>query len=159
MHFCFFFRKTIKNKHVGEGFIEQAIKCNGHGYVLKESDFDTLSRAIFEVYDKGYYFNEHFNYEKLLKFATHKQIPVNGKGQKEVKLNEREVEFVRLLCDEKTDTEIADIMGLALNTAKSYRKDIMRKVNAKKTIGIIVYAIKQFSLKNQFSYLSNVNIW
>ncbi|MEW6608379.1 MAG: LuxR C-terminal-related transcriptional regulator [bacterium] len=52
-------------------------------------------------------------------------------------LNQREQDIVRLLIEERGNKEIAQILGLSLNTIKSYLKILMRKLSVTSRAGII----------------------
>ena len=53
------------------------------------------------------------------------------------KLNRREGELVRLLMADKGNKEIADALGLSLNTVKGYLKLLMRRLDVGTRAGII----------------------
>ena len=53
------------------------------------------------------------------------------------KLTRREKELVRLLLSEKSNKEIAHILGLSLNTVKGYLKLLMRRLGVGSRTGII----------------------
>jgi len=53
------------------------------------------------------------------------------------KLNKREQDIVRLLIQERGNKEIAQVLGLSLNTIKSYLKILMRKLGVTSRAGII----------------------
>jgi DNA-binding CsgD family transcriptional regulator len=53
------------------------------------------------------------------------------------KLNKREQDIVRLLIEERNNTDIAHLLGLSLNTIKSYMKILMRKLGVTSRAGII----------------------
>jgi DNA-binding CsgD family transcriptional regulator len=52
-------------------------------------------------------------------------------------LNKREQEIVELLIKERGNQEIADALGLSLNTIKSYLRILMRKLGVSSRAGII----------------------
>ena len=52
-------------------------------------------------------------------------------------LNQRERDIVRLLIKERGNKEIAEVLGLSLNTIKSYLKILMRKLGVSSRAGII----------------------
>jgi len=56
---------------------------------------------------------------------------------RQCKLNQREQDIVRLLIEEKGNKEIAEVLGLSLNTIKSYLKILMRKLGVSSRAGVI----------------------
>jgi DNA-binding NarL/FixJ family response regulator len=56
---------------------------------------------------------------------------------RQCKLNQREQDIVRLLIEDKGNKEIAQVLGLSLNTIKSYLKILMRKLGVSSRAGVI----------------------
>jgi DNA-binding CsgD family transcriptional regulator len=52
-------------------------------------------------------------------------------------LNKRELDIVRLLIEERGNKDIAEVLGLSLNTIKSYLRILMRKLGVSSRAGII----------------------
>lgn len=126
--------------HKGASFIENAIAKGASGYISKDEDIDVVLDAIREVHQNGYFFNENISFKSIQQFmATGKIKPVHLKDEV---LGPKEIEFTRYMCEEKTDREIAEIMGLSVNTALTYRKNIMKKLGVTKSIGVVIWAIK-----------------
>ncbi|TNE52771.1 MAG: response regulator transcription factor [Bacteroidetes bacterium] len=126
--------------HEGSSFVETAISQGGSGYLSKDEDIEIVIEAIREVHEKGYYFNENLSFKMIQEFLNSGKI--NPLRLKKNILSPKEIEFTTLLCQEKTDREIAELMGLSLNTALTYRKNIMKKIGTNKSIGIVIWAIK-----------------
>ena len=60
----------------------------------------------------------------------------------DITLKEREIEFLKLCCSERTYKEIADVMCLSPKTVENYREALFEKLEAKSRIGLVLYAIK-----------------
>ena len=56
---------------------------------------------------------------------------------REWKLSKREQDLVQLLFSDLSNKEIANHLGLSLNTVKSYMKFLMRKLNVTSRMGIV----------------------
>lgn len=117
----------------GQAFVKKATESSGSGYLEKESETDTLVEAIFAARDHEFSRNE---------FVTGKVNRPFMENSTKKDLTEREKGFIRLVCDEKSMEEIAQEMGITINTARTYRQRILNKIGAKKTAGIVSYAIK-----------------
>jgi len=57
-------------------------------------------------------------------------------------LNERELEFMRLVCTECTYKEIADQMYLSPRTIDGYRDALFEKLNVRTRVGLAMYAVR-----------------
>ena len=58
-------------------------------------------------------------------------------------LTERELEVLRLICQELTTTEIAGKLFLSPRTVEGHRNNILLKIGARNTAGIVVYAMSK----------------
>ncbi|MBX2845942.1 MAG: LuxR C-terminal-related transcriptional regulator, partial [Saprospiraceae bacterium] len=58
-------------------------------------------------------------------------------------ISEREREIIRLIADEFTTKEIAEQLHLSPHTIESHRQNIMLKLGAKNSAGLVKYAIQK----------------
>lgn len=56
--------------------------------------------------------------------------------------NPREKEIIKLICEEKTSQEMADMLNIGVKTVNLERGRILEKMNVKTTAGVAIYAIK-----------------
>ena len=54
----------------------------------------------------------------------------------------KEIAIIKLICQENTNKEIADVFGLSKRSVEGYRENILLKMKAKNTAGIVVFAIR-----------------
>ena len=66
----------------------------------------------------------------------------NFESKEDFALTPREVEFIKLLCRDLADKEIAYKMDVAYNTATTFRQNIENKLGIKSKVGIAVWAIR-----------------
>lgn len=59
-----------------------------------------------------------------------------------IAISRREEEVVRLILDEYTTKEIASKLYISTETVSSHRKNIMQKLNARNTAGLVRRAIE-----------------
>jgi DNA-binding CsgD family transcriptional regulator len=60
----------------------------------------------------------------------------------DAQLSEREIEIIKLICQELTNKEIASRLFISSRTVDGHREKILRKINARNVTGIVLYAIK-----------------
>lgn len=144
---CIEIRKRYKEvgvifltSHISNQFIQHAVKVGGHGYLSKNSDVDEILEAINEVREKGYYYNDLFHIDLVKDLLSKGNVKQDF--PKVVDLTPREIDFLRLLCKEMTDAEIANELNISPLSAETYRKNLLKKVGVKKAIGLAIYAVK-----------------
>ena len=113
--------------------IQECITNGVKGYLLKNDEVSELVNAIEAVVDTGYYFDDRVS-RVLITMLVEKN--------KKVALTETEIEVIKLICDEHTNSEIAAKLDVSLRTIDTYRQRILEKTKAKNTAGIVMYAIK-----------------
>lgn len=111
--------------------VMKMITNGAKGYLLKDTHPKTFREALLEVDQKGFYYSEMVSGFLISKLGNDKIV-----------LKEREVEFIKLACTEKTYKEIADGMCLSPKTIDGYRENLFQKLEIKTRIGLVLYAIK-----------------
>ena len=74
-------------------------------------------------------------------------------AQPEAKLNDKEMLILKLMCEEKSTKEIADMVDLSPRTVEAIRDKLKVKTGAKSTAGLIMYAVKNNILKMIFNHM------
>lgn len=111
--------------------IQRMLKCGVHGYVLKDVSVDALLEAIQRVYQGEYYVTP--DVDNILK---------RGRST-EISITEVEKSILRLLCEGRTNPEIANQLYLSTETVNWYRKRLLAKFNAKNTVCLVTYVLKE----------------
>ncbi len=109
------------------------LRFGAKGYLMKDTKKEVLEEALINVLEKGYY---HTNTISQLLIGS-----LNKEKEKTI-LKEREVEFIKHACSEKTYKEIAELMFLSPKTIEGYRDSLYEKLNIKNRIGLVLYAIR-----------------
>jgi DNA-binding NarL/FixJ family response regulator len=122
-----------------EDAIIRMLKSGARGYILKDVEPAELKAALDSVMQKGYYYSEMVT-GKLIHSISGEKAGPNITGT--IDLNDREMEFLKFACTEKTYKEIAEAMFLSPRTIDGYRDDLFEKLQVKTRIGLAVYAIK-----------------
>lgn len=124
-----------------ENLIIDMLEAGARGYLLKNSHKDEIMDAIRLVhYGQTFYCKT--TSAKLVsmiaksKFNPHKKTPAPD-------FTEREIQIIKLVCEQLSNKEIADRLNLSVRTIEGYREKIQEKMEVKNTAGIVVYAIKK----------------
>jgi DNA-binding NarL/FixJ family response regulator len=121
-----------------EQFILHLISEGVNGYLLKNADPIEMEQAILKVYEKDFYFSEDIS-SLVLK-------NLNKKEKAETIFNpdfsERELQFLKLICKQYTNAEIAENFDVSIRTAEGYRQKLVEKTGAKNIAGLVVLALK-----------------
>lgn len=124
-----------------ENYYLSMIEAGACGFLLKNSNFQEVEKAIIDVYnDKSYISIEILN--NILK-QPQKMSLINVNDE----LTDREDEILLLICKGLTNNEIADRLGLSKRTVDKHRENLLMKTQSKNTANLVIYAIKNGHLK------------
>ncbi|HEX5422715.1 MAG TPA: response regulator transcription factor [Candidatus Acidoferrales bacterium] len=116
--------------HSEDTLVRQALDAGACGYVLKNAVDLDLAAAIRKVAA-----GEEVLSPQLARTET-------LKGERQGALTARELEILQLIVDGKSNKEIADKLGLSVNTVSVHRANIMDALGIHKTAELVVYAIR-----------------
>jgi DNA-binding NarL/FixJ family response regulator len=125
-------------------FIQDLVSKGAHGFLPKNADFETLINAIHEIYDLGYFFSGRINRKLVNELLVAQSIMPTFK---EVLLNERELETLRLICEDRLNSEISEKLGVSERTVDRYRTTLYEKTKAKTVAGLVLFALKHNLIK------------
>ena len=124
-------RIIVLSYHSEYTVIQRMLKCGVHGYVLKDASVEVLLEAIQRAYQGEN--NVTPDVDDILK---------RGRST-EVSISEVEKNILRLLCEGRTNPEIASELYLSTETVNWYRKRLLSKFNAKNTVCLVTYVMKE----------------
>jgi DNA-binding NarL/FixJ family response regulator len=125
--------------HNDHSIITRMMEVGANSYLTKDSDPETIYQAIITCYNDDFFFNDLTN-KALLNGLRNKRAP--EPEQAEVHLSEKEITILRLMCEEKSTKEIADIVDLSPRTVEAIRDKLKSKTGARSMAGLVLYAIK-----------------
>lgn len=129
-----------------EAAIIRMLKNGARGYVLKDSDISDVKAAIESVVSKGYYHSDLVT-GKLIHSINHLDSPAHSSIKELLKLNTKEIEFLKYACTEMSYKEIAEKMFLSPRTVEGYRDNLFEKLAVKSRVGLVLFAIKNGIVK------------
>ncbi len=143
--------KLIRKKHPSvkvlvvtmyedDKFIIHLMENGANGYLLKNAEPDEIRKSIYAVHENGYYFNDLVNKALLKKLVLKNNLKPSF--NQNVELTERELEVLKLICEEKTAAEIAKEIFLSPRSVEGIRQRLIEKVGVRNTAGLVMFAIK-----------------
>lgn len=111
------------------------LRNGARGYLLKDIQPVLLKKALDTVIEQGF-FHTHEVTKTLMNSLN------NNNNGKNIQLNDNELQFLKLSCEEKTYKEIAEIMCKSPKTIDGYRQHLFEVLDVKNRIGLVMYAIR-----------------
>jgi DNA-binding NarL/FixJ family response regulator len=125
--------------HNDHSMITRMMEIGANSYLTKESDSETIYQAIVTCYQQEFFFNDLTN--KALLNGLRQKKP-NEMVTPDVHLSEKEITILKLMCEEKSTKEIADMVDLSPRTVEAIRDKLKTKTGVKSMAGLVMYAVK-----------------
>ncbi|MBK7010016.1 MAG: response regulator transcription factor [Saprospiraceae bacterium] len=106
------------------------------GFLAKNEDPATVLTTIRNVAQRGFYINDY-----ILNLIRNRRL-LSRKKPIQSELTPREIEVLKLICQEFTNKEIAEKLYISARTVEGHRKSILEKTECKSTAGLVIYAIE-----------------
>ncbi|MFT3827274.1 MAG: response regulator transcription factor [Chitinophagaceae bacterium] len=129
----------ILSMHNDHSMISKLMEIGANSYLTKNSDSETIYQAIVTCYEQEFFFNELTNKALLTGLRTKRADVMTPQ---DINLSDKEVRVLKLMCEEKTTKEIADIVEISPRTVEAIRDKLKTKTGAKSMAGLVMYAVK-----------------
>jgi DNA-binding NarL/FixJ family response regulator len=126
--------------HKDEEYVYQALSVGGYGYVLKDS-VDTEIIDALEFASEGRKYLTPLISNEIVASLAPKPAGVPDHPAFET-LTKREREVLTIMCDGKTNKEIAEALFISVRTVEHHRQTVMRKTGVHSIADLIKCAIK-----------------
>jgi len=124
-----------------ESFVTEILNNGAMGYILKNTGREELFLAINTVLSGKSYFSDDVT-QTIMK-GLMKQRTASKQSKPELpKISRRETEVLGLIMKEFTTQEIADELFISLKTVESHRSNLLAKLNARNTAGLVRIAME-----------------
>jgi len=131
----------ILSMHNDHDVISKMMELGANCYLTKESGSDMIYEAVRGVFENDFYFNELTN-KALLSGLLSKRAKSELNFFDDLQLTDNEIKILKLMCDEKSINEIANIVELSPRTVEAIRDKLKAKTGTKSMAGLVMYAIK-----------------
>lgn len=120
--------------------ILRMLSAGASGYLLKNATKNELRDAIDAVLNGNEYYSPEAAFKVINKISVKEKNNIAG-----IELggfSMREVQIIRLICEGRSNMEIADKLSLSTRTVEKHRFNIMKQMEVKSAAELVVYAIK-----------------
>jgi DNA-binding NarL/FixJ family response regulator len=135
---------TMHNDH---SMISKLMELGANAYLTKNSDSEVIYEAIKTVFEQEFFFNQLTNKALIdglrVKRQAEANLPIDAK------LSDKEISILRMICEEKSTKEIADLVELSPRTVEAIRDKLKVKTGAKSLAGLVMYAVKSGIIENK----------
>ncbi len=119
--------------------ITRMMEIGANSYLTKDSDSEMIYQAIKTCHEEEFYFNDLTN-KALLNGLRNRREP--EMEVQEINLTDKEKTILKLMCEEKSTKEIADMVDISPRTVEAIRDKLKTKTGTKSMAGLVMYAVK-----------------
>ena len=134
----------ILTMHESDDLVQQVVDAGARGYILKDEADRVLLAAVDAARHHKPYFSTRITPTRHDDLPSH---PSDGHRPARPRLTPREREILQLLAEGKSNKEVANLLGISVNTAEAHRANIMLKLNLHSLAELVHYAIRNQIVK------------
>jgi len=133
-------RIVMLSGYQDEDSVVGSLKAGARAFVLKEAGEPDLIDALRTVARGGTYLSAQVS-DGLLRRLQNGNLDSKTQGPLIEGLSPRELQVMRMVAEGKTSKEIAVLLDLGLQTVRSYRKTMMKKLGVNNVAGLTQAAL------------------
>jgi DNA-binding NarL/FixJ family response regulator len=127
--------------HNESSHILEMMRMGMHSYLLKSAEPEEVTRAIHAVMRNDFYSND------LIAAAMREGlVKASSVKPKISSLSDREIQVLKLTCDELSSKEIAVMLHISDRTVQNHRANLIHKLGVRNTIGMVRFAYEHHLL-------------
>lgn len=120
-------------------FMGQMLKLGAHAFLPKEIELEELLSVMKAVYHTGHYFSN--DQIEVMRTQLSNKLPEFHAFSKN-ELTDREIDVLRLVCQQLSTKEIADSLFISPKTVETHKTNLMIKTGVKNMAGLVIYAVQ-----------------
>lgn len=144
-----FYRKGIDQKVIilssydDIKIVQEVLSLGASGYISKGNAGEHIIKAIKAVANNEQYYSNDIQ-SILLKSVAGQRVKPGEAPESFLfeTLTDKEKFVLKLVANEYSTGEIADKMNISSHTVETHRKNLLKKLNVKNSVGLAMYAVK-----------------
>lgn len=129
-----------------EQHIRTLIEAGAKGYILKNSGKEELIKAIEATINSENYFSDAVTRIMMMDLVNRSQLKLK---KNHIPITDRELDILGLILKEYTNQEIADKLFISVRTVDAHRRNMLEKIGARNTAGLVKYALEHKLLEGR----------
>jgi DNA-binding NarL/FixJ family response regulator len=131
----------VLSVHASERLIARMIQAGASGYLFKNCNKEELLNAIRNVFNNGFYITPAV-LKAIQSPAANAKGTITNIQSIPIELSQREIEVLKLICEEFSNAEIAEKFFISVRTVDGHRNNLLAKTGCHNTAGLVLFAVK-----------------
>ncbi len=133
-----------------ESAVIDMLEAGAKGYIYKAGDPNEIKKAISSVLEGQHYFSVKTKPHLIEFIAKSNYQPF--KFRDTIGLSDREIDIIKMVCNELYPNKIADELGISKRTVDVHLQNIYKKLGVNNAVGLFAFAIR-----NSIVHITNHN--
>lgn len=123
--------------------VKEVLQIGARGFVPKKSAGEHIVNAVRKVAANEQYFTDDIK-ETMMKTLLNSPVKdnVSQDGVLIRSLTKRELQVLKLVAQQYSTREIASELHISESTVETHRKNLMKKIRVKNSVGLAIFALK-----------------
>lgn len=121
--------------------IQAMLEAGASGYILKNTGKAELELAILQVMKGEHYLSQSISTQLAQNLFLKKKAVAEEISELDL-LTDRETEILKMVALENSNIEIAEKLYISPKTVETHRKNLMKKIGVRNSLGIYKFALK-----------------
>lgn len=124
--------------------IFRAVCAGASGYILKSSSANQIAEAITQVMDGGAPMTPEVARKVLDVFSANaREVGTEDVAENDYDVTPRQLDILRLMADGLVKKEIADALGISVNTVSTHMQRVYEKLHVTTNTGAVAKALRE----------------
>lgn len=129
-------KTIIMSMHFNDAYIVEFIMKGACGFLPKNTNIEKIVEAIQSVCEHGYYYDQKVS--EVMANAL-KNNAVSASKPQDHGFTRQELRIIKLICDNKSNQQIAEELNLSVRTIEGHRYNICKKTQTNNTMDLVEY--------------------
>jgi DNA-binding NarL/FixJ family response regulator len=130
---------VVLSSEQNTSLIAKVMELGANCYLSKTANTDDIVFAINQVLENGVFLTQDVSSAILRNI---KKTTKHDDEDNSLTLSSKEIAVLKLVCAEKNNKEIGELLNMSSRTVEAVRDRLRAKTNTKNTAGLIIYALK-----------------
>ena len=132
-------RTIVMSSHYSESFTGYMLRTGANAFIPKGVSPQELLEVVRSVQEKGYFFRGEQVEAMRSQIAPRAPKPALKAVES---LSEREIDVLKLICQQYTATEIGEKLFISKRTVEGHKNNLFAKTGARNIAGLVLFAVQ-----------------
>ncbi len=130
----------VLSLHFSKAFVTHMIELGASAYLAKSVTPEVVENTIRSVVQNGFHYSNEVT--AMMREALQDKTQMKPSFDSTIAITRREREVLELICQQKTNHEIAEQLFVSPRTVAGHRNNLLSKTGVRNTAGLVIFALQ-----------------